>query len=158
VLEFRHGCGPAALYVYKPNSCTKTARVRLSFDAVTIQWLLELSSAVVRWGKFIRAAGWGQGSSFKRQRTWKGQGVMCQWHVKVNWGLRFRYSNQRGSLRKCNGATAGASVFYIGLGRMGWWRPNTIASFSFFFFWESLEIHKEFEKNNKNMRPILLDP
>jgi hypothetical protein len=108
-------------------------------------------------GMFVLAAVRGQGPNFKRHRIFGGLRKTCQWLIRTSRGFLLRYSNQWGPLRKYNGAAAGAPVFCIGLGQMGSWWPNTIESFSFFFFWESLEIHKEFEKNNKNMRPILLN-
>jgi hypothetical protein len=65
--------------------------------------------------------------------------------------------NRQGPLRKVHRVVAGVPGFCTGLGWVGRYQPNSVDDFSFFFFSENLEIHKEFEKNHKNMRPILLD-
>jgi hypothetical protein len=71
VLEFRRGYGLTAPCVHKPNSCSKTVRVRLRFDPITIQWLPELFSTVVSQGECIRATG-DVGDSILKDKKFKG--------------------------------------------------------------------------------------
>jgi hypothetical protein len=73
VLEFRRGCGPAALCVHKPNSCPKGARIRLRFDPVAIQWLPELFSTIVSRGERVHAAGDVGDSILKDKKFRRGQ-------------------------------------------------------------------------------------
>jgi hypothetical protein len=54
-------------------------------------------------------------------------------------------------------ARARAGAFRLGMGRIGLVSARYYSPFSFFFFCQTLEIHRKLWKNDKNIRPILLN-
>jgi hypothetical protein len=73
---------------------------------------------------------------FGLEKKQKLEGLCANIRETVNSGSGFftGYLNDRGPFRKDDSAVAGASEFCVDLGRLGWFRPNTVDSFSFSFF------------------------